>query len=117
MVEPGGGEELVEVDRGLAAERTELAWGRSALAVLACGAALVKGIPGSGAPEGQPLLGVVVLTGGGLIWLAGLPLAHRRARPGTGQTRIVARSADLIPITIGTAVIGAAGLVIAALRG
>ena len=97
----------------MAAERTELAWGRSALALFACGAALAKGIPRTAAADGHPLLGAVVLVGGGLIWLAGLPLARRRSGRRPGERRVRARTTDLLPLAVGTALIGLAGVVIA----
>ena len=37
-------DESPSVGPGLAAERTELAWGRNSLALLGCGAAVAKGL-------------------------------------------------------------------------
>ena len=75
-------------DSGLASERTELAWSRSALALLACGAATVKGVPN--VTNGHPVTGAVLLALGGLVWLSGLPLARRR-KGRDGQARRPAR--------------------------
>lgn len=102
-----------ERDPGLAAERTELAWGRSSLALLACGAAVTKGVPGVTASGGRPWVGVALLMFGGVVWLAGMPLAAARARAHGG--RRPARSRELAPLAWGTALVGAAGLFVAAL--
>lgn len=98
-------------DPGLAAERTALAWGRSTLALLACGAAIARGIPNI-TGEGRPAVGVTMLVLGGLVWLCGLPLARRREEPGG---RRPARAVELAPLAVGTAIVGVAALVIGAL--
>lgn len=99
-------------DPGLAAERTELAWGRSAMALIACGAAVTKGIPKvTGA--GRPVIGVLILMLGGVTWLVGIPL--ERARRSTHQrARLVVRTRELMPVAFGTAFVGAAAFVLAA---
>ncbi|MEO6123302.1 MAG: DUF202 domain-containing protein [Ilumatobacteraceae bacterium] len=104
-------------DPGLAAERTELAWGRSALSLFACGAAVAKGgIPHVSAGTSRPLVGGVLLVFGAVTWLAGLPLARQRARAAAdiGGARRPARQRELAPVAIGTAVVGFAGFVLAA---
>ena len=101
-----------ERDRGLAAERTELAWGRSALALFACGAAVAKGIPNVTPTHRHAWIGIVVLLLGGLVWLAGIPLARARAR--SVGVRRVATFTDLAPLAFGTAVVGVAAFVIGA---
>lgn len=101
-----------DVDDGRAAERTELAWSRSALSLLACGAATAKGIPT--VTNGHPVTGVVLLLLGSLVWLASVPLAKRRAAATQlGQPRS-ARMRDLAPVAYGTAFVGLAAIVIAA---
>ena len=103
--------ELADVDsdrdRGLAAERTDLAWGRSTLALFACGAAVAKGVPNI-TDGSRPGAGIVMLLLGGAVWLAGLPFARLRANG--GARRSVARAAELAPLAFGTAVVGAAAL-------
>ncbi len=99
-------------DPGLAAERTQLAWSRSAMSLLACGAATAKGIPR--VTDGHPVTGVVLLLLGGLVWLAGVPLARQRAAAARLGGRPVARHRDLAPVAYGTAVVGVAALIIAA---
>ncbi|HEX9260733.1 MAG TPA: DUF202 domain-containing protein [Acidimicrobiales bacterium] len=101
-----------ERDAGLAAERTELAWSRSVLALFACGAAVAKGLPKVTGREGRPGIGVAVLALGAVVWLAGLPLERRRARIGRTGPRPVAGSRELAPLAAGTVLVGVAMLVI-----
>ena len=102
----------VDFDDGRAAERTELAWSRSALSLLACGAATAKGIPK--VTDGHPVTGVVLLVLGGVVWLAGIPLARARAAATRRGERPSASLRDLAPVACGTAVVGIAAIVIAA---
>lgn len=105
-------------DPGLAAERTELAWGRSALSLFACGAAVAKGgVPHVGGGSDRPIVGGILLVLGATVWLAGLPLARQRARAaaGVGGARRPARQRELAPVAVGTAVVGLAAFVLAAL--
>jgi len=107
------GDEAYEQEPGLAAERTELAWGRSSLALFACGAAVVKGLPKvTGGPE-HPAVGVALLALGGLVWLAGLPYGRIQARATRVGTRQPATAAQLAPMAIGAAVVGLAAFFIA----
>lgn len=94
-------------DPGLAAERTDLAWGRSTLALFACGAAVAKGVPKI-TDGSRPGPGIVMLLLGGAVWLAGLPFARLRANG--GPRRAVARPSELAPLAFGTAVVGVAAL-------
>ncbi|HZN14304.1 MAG TPA: DUF202 domain-containing protein [Acidimicrobiales bacterium] len=48
-------------DEGLAEERTALAWSRSSVALLACGAAVLKGVPHLASPRGRPIAGAVIV--------------------------------------------------------
>jgi uncharacterized membrane protein YidH (DUF202 family) len=50
-----------EAPGGLAAERTALAWNRSSLALFACGAAVMKGVPRLDEPDGRPVVGSVIV--------------------------------------------------------
>lgn len=109
---PGDG---YERDPGLAAERTELAWGRSALSLFACGAAVSRGIPSVTGAGARPWLGATLLALGAVVWLAGVPLAAARARSGRFDARRIASYRELAPVAYGTALVGGAGLVIAAL--
>ncbi len=105
-------EPTYERDGGLAAERTELAWGRSTLALLACGAATVKGLPKVTGTPAHPVAGALILGFGGLVWLLGLPYARARAKASHAGVRHRATFRELAPLALGTAAIGVAGLVI-----
>jgi len=107
-----GVEEVAERDDGLAAERTELAWGRSTLALLACAAAMAKGLPNVTGGRAHPLAGALILGFGGLVWLCGLPYARARALASRTHQRHRATAAELAPLAFGTAAVGIAGLVI-----
>jgi uncharacterized membrane protein YidH (DUF202 family) len=50
-----------DVPDSLAAERTSLAWNRSSLALFACGAVVVKGVPRLNEPKGRPVVGGVIV--------------------------------------------------------
>lgn len=101
-----------ERDAGLAAERTELAWGRSTLALMACGAAIAKGLPSVTGTAGHPIAGALLLGFGGLVWLAGLPYARARARASHTGQRHRATAIELAPLAFGTAAVGIAGLAV-----
>jgi uncharacterized membrane protein YidH (DUF202 family) len=99
-------------DPGLAAERTDLAWNRSGLSLLACGAAVMRGIAHPPLiTKGQTAVGASILALGAFTWALGSWHAHRsrmrRARPTS--------AADLVPVSVGVALVGIAAFVIAAL--
>ncbi len=102
-------------DAGMAAERTDLAWSRSGLALGACGVVVLKGLPAVTGNPRQPLVGAVILLLGGVTWGLGRWSAHRR-RPRDGKPRQTATWADLAPASYGTAAVGIAGLVLVFLR-
>jgi uncharacterized membrane protein YidH (DUF202 family) len=102
-------------DAGLAAERTDLAWSRSGLALGACGVVVLKGLPTITGHSSQPVVGAAILVLGAVTGLLGRWSAQRR-RPRLGQARLVARWSDLAPAAYGTAAVGLAGLVLAFLR-
>jgi uncharacterized membrane protein YidH (DUF202 family) len=102
-----------ERDPGQAAERTELAWGRSALALFACGAAVVKGLHSVTGNRERPAIGIALLVLGGLVWLSGLPYARVRARASRDGRRPSARTRELAVMATGTALVGVAAFVIA----
>ena len=101
-----------ERDRGLAAERTELAWGRSTLALMVCGAAVARGLPNVPGADGNLAAGLVILIVGGFAWIGGLPYARARARSSHTGIRHVATLKELAPLAIGTALVGVAALLI-----
>jgi hypothetical protein len=65
--------------------------------------------------ETQPVVGLVVLMLGGVVWSAGVPLARQRARASATGVRRPAQLYELLPLAGGTALVGAAALVIAVL--
>ena len=100
------------VDPGLASERTDLAWNRSGLSLLACGAAVIRGFPPAGF-SARHVVGAVILVLGGFTWAMGAYEARRRSRP--GLARSVATRGDLLPVVLGTTGVGIAAFVLAAL--
>lgn len=106
--------ESYEREPGLAAERTELAWDRSALSLFACGAAIVRGLPGVTGGSARPAAGVAVLVLGGLVWAAGLPYARIRSHATRQGRRAVARRRELAPMAAATTIVGVAAFLIAA---
>lgn len=102
---------LDRVDVGLAAERTDLAWSRSGLSLMACGVVVAKGLPALAAIPAEPVAGAVILVLGAATWLLGLAAAHRR-RHAPGDERATARLSDVLPVAVGTAAVGFAGLVL-----
>lgn len=101
-----------ERDEGLAAERTELAWGRSTLSLLVCGVAIGRGLPAASDLGAHPLVGIGVLAVGGVAWLAGLPYARARAKASHTGVRHVATPGELAPLALGTALVGVAALLV-----
>jgi uncharacterized membrane protein YidH (DUF202 family) len=57
---------------GLAQERTTLAWSRISLALFACGAAVLKGVPRLPDPGGRPVVGGVIVALAALAAVAAL---------------------------------------------
>ena len=100
--------------RGLAGERTDLAWNRSGLSLLACGVAVARGLSRRSLERAHVVIGVLILVLGGLTWALGGWQAPRR-RSGPGHARDRATSADLLPVALGTAGVGIAAFVLAAL--
>lgn len=94
------------LDPGLASERTDLAWNRSGLALLACGAAVARGITVGEVVPARSAIGITILVLGGVVWALGAWQARRRSRP--GLARPVARPGDLVPVALGTAAVGVA---------
>jgi uncharacterized membrane protein YidH (DUF202 family) len=95
-------------DPGLAAERTDLAWNRSGLSLIACGAAILRGLAGTPVSHGNLAVGACILALGVATWALGAwHLAHARAR---GERRTT--TTDLLPIAVGVATVGLAAFVI-----
>jgi uncharacterized membrane protein YidH (DUF202 family) len=104
-----------EEEDGLAAERTELAWGRSSLALMVCGVAVARGVSQISGQTTRPLVGTAVLVLGVLAWAAGIPYARTRAIAARTGERHVVTARELAPLAIGTALVGLGGFLIALL--
>lgn len=114
-LDAGAAEGYEGPDPGMAAERTDLAWSRSGLALGACGVIVLRGLPSvTGSPR-EPLFGAAILLLGGITWALGYWSSHQR-RPSPGRPRPVATWRDLAPAAYGTAAVGVAGLLLALLR-
>jgi uncharacterized membrane protein YidH (DUF202 family) len=94
---------------GLAAERTDLAWNRSGLALLACGALVLKGLPAAGLAP-RHVVGVAILGIGAFVWALGGFEATRRSRAAPAP----ATPRGLFAVAFGTTAVGAAVFVLAA---
>ena len=101
-----------EQDRGLAIERTALAWTRSALALAAIGVLAVRRGAQGDVPDVAYPVGAVLLAAAVGVWMLGASLYTKRAA--------TARAADPAPralafkvMSIGTVAIAAAAVVLA----
>jgi uncharacterized membrane protein YidH (DUF202 family) len=100
-------------DPTFAAERTDLAWSRSGLSLLACGLLILKGIGRSPLTIGNVAIGVCVLLLGALTaFLGAWHSRHARRRRGRPTA-----TADLAPIALGVSCIGIAAFVVCAMHG
>jgi uncharacterized membrane protein YidH (DUF202 family) len=102
--QPGGtaAKTAEEADPGLARERTDLAWTRTAISFAALGGAILKT---------TPLAGVLVLAMAASVW--GLGRLSRRYERLTDRDR----SRLLLPITLAVAFVSLAALALALLAG
>jgi uncharacterized membrane protein YidH (DUF202 family) len=98
-------------DPGAPVERTRLAWQRSGLSLVACGLLIARGVPIEGGVGGRPSLGLAVLLLGLSAWAIGLRQERIRARR-IGTPRDAAVLSDLMPVAVGTFLIGVAGFVV-----
>jgi len=95
-----------EDDEGLAAERTSLAWGRTSLALLACGAAVLRGVPAGRGVDARPGVGAVIVALAAATWVHSLWNEHRRRTAIAGRDpaaeasslRSMARSTGLVAV-------------------
>lgn len=101
-------------DEGLAEERTSLAWSRTSLSLLACGAAVVKGVPRLPHPSGRPVVGGVIIGLALVAAVAGTWEEHaRRNAVARGSGRIEARAVRRVAIA--NTLVGVAAFALAAL--
>jgi uncharacterized membrane protein YidH (DUF202 family) len=97
----------------LAEQRTDLAWNRSGLAILACGLLVTRGLSVQNLERSDVAVGGVILGLGIFSYLLAGWQARRRHRGDRGET--AARAIDLAPLAIGVAVIGLAAFVLGTL--
>lgn len=109
------GEHLEGNQPSLASERTDLAWSRSGLSMVACGVLIARGLPTVGGSVSRPLTGFAILLLGVIVWGVGLLSAHRR-RDAHGDTRPVMLRREVVPVAWGTAAVGTAAFLLAVLQ-
>ena len=97
-------------DPGLAAERTDLAWNRSGMSLLACGTAVMRGLAHPPLDKGNLAVGAAILGLAAFSWALGAWHARRSGAKGRGA----ATARDLWPISLGVALVGVAAFAIAA---
>ena len=91
-------------------ERTDLAWNRSGLAIIACGLVVMRGLTLQGFPPRSVTAGAVILGLGMASYL--LAGWHARRRLAPGRPERAAQAADLLPLAAGVAIIGLAAFVL-----
>ena len=81
------------------------------MSLVACGLLIARGVPIEGGVGGRPSLGLAVLLLGLSAWAIGLRQERIRARR-IGTPRDAAVLSDLMPVAVGTFLIGVAGFVV-----
>lgn len=103
-VTPGPAEDVEDRDPGLARERTELAWTRTAISYAALGAAMLRT---------NAVAGALVMVAGAAVWGLGQlpgPSAGRRRRPDRRRTgQLITGATTLVSLVALVLVIVAPG--------
>jgi uncharacterized membrane protein YidH (DUF202 family) len=91
-------------------ERTDLAWNRSGLAIVACGLIVARGLTVNGFERRDVAVGAVIL----VLGMASYVLAgwHARRRLAPGRVERAATPFDVLPLAIGVSVIGVAAFIL-----
>jgi uncharacterized membrane protein YidH (DUF202 family) len=84
-------EDVEELDPGLAAERTTLAWARTAIAFAAVGGAMLKK---------EPVAGLIVLAMTPLIWALGRFVGQPEARPRQLSRRLLLVTVIVVMVSV-----------------
>jgi uncharacterized membrane protein YidH (DUF202 family) len=91
-------------------ERTDLAWNRSGLAIIACGLIVMRGLTLNDLERSDVAVGAVILGLGFASYvLAGW---HARRRLAPGRAERPAEPHDLLPVAVGVTSIGVAAFVL-----
>jgi len=84
-------EELEDLDPGLAAERTTLAWSRTAISFAAVGGAMLRK---------EPVAGLIVLAMTPLLWTLGRFVGQRQARPEQLARRLLLVTVIVVSVSV-----------------
>jgi len=84
-------DDVEDLDPGLAAERTTLAWARTAMAFGAVGAAMLKN---------EPVAGAIVLAMTPLIWALGRFVGRRVVRPELLSRRLLLVTVIVVIVSV-----------------
>ena len=117
MSDPATNPEAVPDDvevPGLAGERTDLAWSRSALAASVAGAVILRRLWEHANTTSARIIVSALLAVGAAVWIAALTWSHSTART-TMEGRRVADPHALRRVTIGTTIFSLAALILAIL--
>ncbi|MEO8698370.1 MAG: DUF202 domain-containing protein [Acidimicrobiales bacterium] len=99
---------------GLAGQRTDLAWSRTALAASVAGAVILRRLWEHVNPNNGRLIVSTLLGVGGIVWVTALTWAHATART-TLEGRRIADKTALRRVTIATTIFCLAALILAIL--
>lgn len=93
-------DDVEDLDPGMAAERTTLAWARTAIAFGAVGAAMLKN---------EPVGGAIVLAMTPLIWALGRFVGRRAVRPELLSRRLLLVTVIVVIVSVLAAVVAFIG--------